>query len=229
MKAAVEIGPFTGFPKDALAFYRELEADNTRTFWLANKPRYDGSVKAPLLALCESMPAAYKPFHVFRPNRDVRFGKDKTPYKNHAGAVSELEGGSSLYVQFSKDGLYIGGGYYQMAGDQLERYRAAVDHVKTGPALAKVVASATAAGLTVASFDALKTAPKGYAKDHSRIELLRRKGLHVGKELGSGAWLATPAARDKVIDVWKGVKPVFTWLDKNVGPSTEPPDDRWGR
>jgi uncharacterized protein (TIGR02453 family) len=229
MKAVVEIGPFSGFPKDGLAFYRELEADNTKTFWHANKARYVASVKAPLLALCESMPAAYKPFHVFRPNRDVRFGKDKTPYKTHAGAVSELEGGSSLYVQFSKDGLYIGGGYYQMAGDQLERYRAAVDDAKTGPAFAKIVTTATAAGYSVASFDALKTAPKGYAKDHPRIDLLRRKGLHTGKELGDGAWLATPAARNKVLEVWKGAKPVFTWLDKHVGPSTEPPDDRWGR
>jgi uncharacterized protein (TIGR02453 family) len=220
---------FNGFPNDALAFYGELEAENTKTFWLANKHRYTDGVKAPMEALCASLPKSLQPFHIFRPFRDARFAKDKTPYKTQCGAVAEREGGASFYVALSKDGLLAGGGYYQMAKDQLERYRERLDDDKTSAALVKAVDAVRKAGFDVASFDSLKTAPKGYPKDHPRIELLRMKGIHAGRALPAGNWLSTAAARDRVIEVFKAVEPLCAWLDKNVGPSTEPPDDRWTR
>jgi uncharacterized protein (TIGR02453 family) len=220
---------FSGFSKDALAFYRELEAQNTKAFWQANKHRYTDGVKAPMDALCAALPKNLQPFHIFRPFRDARFAKDKTPYKTQCGAVAERQGGASFYVALSKDGLWAGGGYYHMAADQLERYREKLDHDKTGAAFMKAAAAVRAAGCEIASFDALKTAPRGYAKDHPRIEFLRMKGIHVGCGLETGAWLFTPAARDRVLATFKAVEPVCAWLDKHVGPSTEPPDERWTR
>ena len=71
--------------------------------------------------------ADFGPFHVFRPNSDVRFAKDKTPYKDHIGAYGECEGGAGYYVQFSATGMFAGSGYYHMASDQLERFRQALD------------------------------------------------------------------------------------------------------
>jgi uncharacterized protein (DUF2461 family) len=72
------------------------------------------------------------PFHIFRPNRDVRFAKDKTPYKDHMGAYSESEGGAGYYIHLGASGILTGCGYYDMAADQLERFRAAVDASATG-------------------------------------------------------------------------------------------------
>ena len=99
-------------------------------------------MKAPFLALSDEIEREFGPLHVFRPNRDIRFAKDKSPYKTAAAAVTESEGGAAYYVQISSEGLYVGSGYYHLAPDQLERYRAAVADPKTGPKLAAAVAGA---------------------------------------------------------------------------------------
>ena len=102
---------FSGFPAEAVAFYEGLAADNSRTYWLEHKPVYERSVRAPMEALLDEL-APFGPFHVFRPNRDVRFAKDKTPYKEQIGAFGESEGGAGYYVHFSTAGMLAGSGYY---------------------------------------------------------------------------------------------------------------------
>ena len=124
---------FSGFPAESIEFYEQLAADNSRTFWHANKARYDEFVKRPMLELTEEL-SDYGPFHMFRPNNDVRFAKNKPPYKTQQGAYGESEGGAGHYVQLSADGLMVGAGYYAMAKDQLERFRAAIDREATGSA-----------------------------------------------------------------------------------------------
>ena len=128
---------FTGFPAEAIHFYEGLAADNSRTYWLANKSVYEQSVRGPMLALLDEL-AAYGPFHVFRPNRDVRFAKDKTPYKDHVAAYGESQGGAGFYVQYSSTGMVAGSGYYHMAPDQLDRFRGALDSDKVGGEIAKI-------------------------------------------------------------------------------------------
>jgi uncharacterized protein (TIGR02453 family) len=221
---------FRGFPVEALRFYDGLEADNSRDYWQAYKAVYEASVKAPMLALLDEVPDRYKPFHLFRPNRDVRFSSDKSPYKTATGAVGESEGGSIYYVQFSAQGLMAAAGYYQMANDQLERFRTVVDDDTTGPEVATIVAALVRKGYTPGAISELKTAPRGYPRDHPRIELLRRKGLMVAKSFAPAAWLHTAAARKKVEQTWADAAPLCRWLDAHVGPSELPPeDDRWVR
>ena len=111
---------FRGIPNDALVFYAELGADNSKPFWEANKGRFQEVVRAPVVELTEEL-AEYGPFHLFRPHNDLRFSKGKPPYKTHQGAYGELEGGSGHYFQVSADGLMCGAGYYAMARDQLQR------------------------------------------------------------------------------------------------------------
>lgn len=218
---------FRGWPADALAFYRELGADNTRVWWQANKGRYDASIKEPFARLDAEVRDEFGPLHLFRPHRDTRFAKDKTPYKTAAGAVTEGEGGTSYYVQLSADGLYLGVGYYYLAPDQLTRYRAAVAG-EEGEAFAATVAALRKAGYEVGG-DALKTAPRGYAKDHPRIDLLRHKGIYVGKQFAPAKWLATRAALDRITETWRKAAPFGAWLDRHVGPSALPPEDGWAR
>jgi uncharacterized protein (TIGR02453 family) len=221
-------GKFRGWPPDAFAFYEGLEADNSRTYWQANKPVYDESVKEPFLALSDAIAREFGELRVFRPNRDTRFAKDKSPYKTNAAAVSESEGGSRYYVSLSSDGLFVGTGYYALASDQLERWRQSVADNKTGPAIAKIVADAHKKKYETGAHDSLKTAPRGYDKEHPRVELLRQKGLYMGKQYPLAKWMHGAGALEKIVVVWRDAKPMNRWLDKHVGPSTLPPDDsRW--
>ena len=153
---------------------------------------------------------------IFRPNRDVRFSADKSPYKTSIAAT--LAGGG--YVQLSAAGLGAGNGMYMMASDQLERFRAAIDAEKTGRALVDLVDATRATGAEVTARESLKTAPRGYPKDHPRIELLRQKGLIVWREWPVAAWLSTRRAETRVVDLLRSSRPIVGWLDEHVGPST---------
>ncbi len=216
---------FTGWPKSVFAFYEGLEADNSRAYWLAHKATYDEDVKEPFAALSAAVEKEFGPMRVFRPNRDTRFAKDKSPYKTQAAAVTEGRSGTHFYVSIGAEGLYVGSGYYMLMPDQLERYRDAVADNRTGPPLVKAVAAVRAAKLECAAHDELKTAPRGYPKDHPRVELLRWKGLHAGRQFPAARWVSTAAALDRIRDTWRAAKPVNTWLDKHVGPSTAAPPE----
>jgi len=216
---------FRGFPPECLTFYEGLELDNSRSYWMAHRDQFEDAVRGPMRELLVTLDEQWGPFHVFRPNRDVRFSKDKSPYKTALGAVAESDRAVHFYVQVSAAGLFVGSGLYHPATDQLERLRAAIDDTRRGGQLVKVVREVEATGLAVQVRDPLKTAPRGYAKDHPRIELLRGKGLTAGQEFPVRKWLHTAAVRDKVVETWSAARPLNGWLERNVGPSTAPPPE----
>jgi len=185
-----------------MVFYEQLAADNSKTFWHANKPRFDESVKQPMLDLTAKLDD-FGPFHMFRPHNDLRFSKNKPPYKTQQGAYGESEGGTGYYVQFSAEGLMVGAGYYAMAKDQLVRFRAAIDAEATGSELVELVADAKKRRYSISAMSELKTAPRGYPKDHPRIELLRRKG---SSDLRSGS--TPPVPRNEFVTPGEGL-PTF--------------------
>ena len=216
---------FKGWPDAALDFYVGLEADNSRDYWHAHRATYDECVKAPFLELSSVVDREFGKLHVFRPNRDTRFSKDKSPYKTAAAAVTEGEGGAAYYVQISAEGLYVGSGYYMLASDQLQRYRDAVVDTRTGPKLAAAVDVLRKKKYEVAARDALKRAPRGIDPDHPRAELLRMKGMHVGRVFGAPRWLHTAGASERIVAAWRDAAPVNRWLDRHVGPSTLAPPE----
>jgi uncharacterized protein (TIGR02453 family) len=218
---------FTGWPPEAIAFYEGLGADNSKTYWTAHKQTYELAVRGPMLALAAAVEDEFGPLQLFRPHRDVRFSKDKSPYKTATGALTEGEGGEMFYVQISAEGLMAGSGYYMMAPDQLARFREAVDDDERGPAVVKICDDLVAAGFTLGAVGELKTAPKGYSRDHPRVSLLRRKGLMAFRSYKPAKWLGTKAALAKVTDTWRGAAPLNAWLNVNVGPSTLGPADSW--
>jgi len=208
---------FQGWPEEALDFYDGLEADNSRTYWLAHKHMYEESVLAPMAELLAELEPEHGESRIFRPYRDLRFSRDKSPYKTAIGA--HLGEG---YIQFSATGLAAGNGMYGMAADQLEKYRSAVAADSSGAALEQVVAELRKQDIDVHGRDSLKTAPRGYQPDQPRIELLRHKGLVAWKEWPVEPWLATSAARQVVADFLVASRPLASWLADHVGPSTEP-------
>ena len=215
---------FTGFPAEAIRFYEGLIAENNRTYWLANKPVYERVVRAPMLALLDEL-GEHGPYHVFRPNKDVRFSKDKAPYKDHVAAYGESEGGAGYYVQFSATGLLAGSGYYHMAADQLDRFREALDDDALGSEIVAITDRLRTEGLELSAIGSLKTAPRGYPRDHPRIDLLRLKGLVGTRRWTPAKWMQTKAVVARVRDVWDKAAPMNVWLDANVGPSTIAPDE----
>jgi uncharacterized protein (TIGR02453 family) len=217
---------FRGWSDAALDFYQRLEADNSRSFWTANKDVYESEVRAPFEALSDLVTDEFGPLKIFRPHRDVRFSKDKTPYKTRCYAATEGEAGEAYYVELSTRGLVAAAGYWMMANDQLARYRAAVDDDRAGGELVAVVADLRRRKLGIEGHQ-LKTAPRGWPRDHPRIELLRHKSLAVVRSFEPAAWLATRTAARRITDTWRAARALNEWLGREVGPSTEPPPDRW--
>jgi uncharacterized protein (TIGR02453 family) len=206
---------FQGWTDAILDFFEGLEADNSKSYWQARKEVYDEQVRAPMKELLAELTDEFGEPRIFRPNRDIRFSADKAPYKTQIGATLAGHG----YVQLSASGLAVASGTYAFASDQLARYRRAVALDLPGEALANVIGDARAAGLTITAASTLTTAPRGYPKDHPRIELLRMKGLVTWKQWPIEPWLATAKAKDKVISVLRASVPMAHWLDVYVGAS----------
>jgi uncharacterized protein (TIGR02453 family) len=207
---------FSGWSAEAVEFFRGLEADNTKAYWTAHKAFYEASVREPMAGLLGELSAEFGPARIARPYRDVRFRADKSPYKTSIYATFDRGG----YVRFSADGLTAATGYFMMAPDQLQRYRDAVVRDGDGTGLAAEVARLRAAGLEVAGSQSLKTAPRGYPKDHPRLELLRCKGLICWRQWPVAPWLYTSKAADEVAGILRTAAPLQRWLDRNVGPAT---------
>ena len=203
---------FSGWSVEMIEFFEGLEDDNSRTYWQANKVVYERSVKNPMEALLAELEGKFGPGKVFRPYRDTRFSNDKTPYKLNCAA--HLEGG---YISFAADGLLVGSGLYMPEPERLRRFRAAVDDSKAGPRLVAIVTALRNGGYDVGAHEAVKTAPRGYPKDHPRIELLKEKGLVMSKSWPTGSWLGTRKAKDRVVTCLKAARPLNAWLERHVG------------
>jgi uncharacterized protein (TIGR02453 family) len=209
---------FSGWPAEAVEFYQGLAADNSKTYWTAHKAVYDQCVYAPMAELVAELADDFGTARIARPYRDVRFSADKSPYKTAIYATLERGG----YINFSADGLTAGLGYYMMAPDQLDRYRRAVDDDRSGAALVAIVERLAAERIDVGGSTSLKSAPKGYPKDHPRIDLLRHKDLIAWRRWPVGAWLGTRAAKKRVVHFLRAAAPLQAWLDDHVGASTAP-------
>ena len=203
--------PFTGIPVAALDFYDDLEVDNTKSFWEKHKAVYDESVKAPMSALCAALEPEFGSAKVFRPYRDVRFAKDKTPYKTHQGAFVPAGPSTGWYVQVSAQGVRTGAGFYEASSAGLAAVRAAIDEELTGQELERILDTLRADGWDVGG-DRLKTSPRGYAADHPRIELLRHRSLTAGRSHGFEPVIHTPELLDVVRDDWRALRPLVEWV-----------------
>jgi uncharacterized protein (TIGR02453 family) len=195
-------------------FFRGLEADNSKAYWSAHKDLYEASVREPMAELLRELSGEFGPGRIARPHRDVRFRADKSPYKTQIYAILDRGG----YVNFSADGLTAATGYFRMSSGQLERYRRAVDGETGGGELAALVGQLRAKGLEIGGGQVLKSAPRGYPQDHSRIELLRYKSLICWRHWPVAPWLHTAKAKDKVADLLRTAAPLHQWLDRQVGP-----------
>lgn len=209
---------FAGFPDEGLVFYEGLEADNSKTYWTRHRAAYDDCVRAPLQALVDELAEEFGDAKLFRPYRDLRFSRDKTPYKTHQGAVVEAPGGGAgaWYVQLSAEGLMVAGGCWRLEPDQLARYRRAVADDVQGPRLQAAVDRLAAAGWTVEG-DRLVRVPAGFDRSGARADLLRYRSLHAVQLWEPAEWLHERSALERVRAAWRNLEVLNAWLTDNVG------------
>jgi len=215
--------PFAGFGRDALDFFRGLERDNSRKYFEANGARYQADVRAPMQSLLHELSRAFAGrARLFPQEHARRFSRDTPPYKLKTyGVVVRADSAVARYVEISAEGLFAASGCYDMARDQLERYRAAVADDERGGKLERLLADSARLGLQVSG--AQGSAPRGTRKDHPRLALLRRRSLLYGARLGSSEpALYERAALDFVVKTWRDGEPIDAWLDQQVRASSLP-------
>ncbi len=206
------------WPPGALDFLRDLEANNDRDWFKANRERYNALLLEPSQELAAKL-AHLGEAHFFRPWNNTRF-RPGPPLKEHI-AFSIGDGAAVYYVSLSLDGLVAGGGIHHPGTDQLERFRAAIADDHRAAAFERAVATAHAVGLELIEPE-LKRAPKGYSPDHPRIDRLRLKRMTLFHRSPLGRWLHSSAADDRIRTELEGARPLVTWLCKHVGLSTQP-------
>jgi uncharacterized protein (TIGR02453 family) len=203
---------FTGFPKDSVAFFDELEMNNDRAWFNAHKAVYERVCRGPMEALLTELEPRFGAGKIFRINRDIRFSPDKSPYKTHIGAIVGAHG----YVALSAESFFVGGGGHMLEGTPLARYREAVAAERSGRELERIVTALKKKRYDV-SGEVLKSAPKGYPNSHPRIALLRHKGVVMGRQFpATASWLSTRKALDRIAAVLEDGRPLFGWLDRHV-------------
>jgi uncharacterized protein (TIGR02453 family) len=204
------------WPATALEFLQDLEANNDRDWFKANRHRYDDDLVAPARELAERL-GHLGQAHLFRPYNDTRFHM-RPPIKEQLGLAIGYGGAGGYYVELSLDGLLVAAGLHRPASDQLERFRAAIDDGRRAAAFERAVRTAEAGGLAVAPAE-LRRAPRGYPQDHPRIDRLRLKQITVSKRHALEPWLHEARCHDVIASELEAARPLVAWLAKHVGPS----------
>ena len=219
---------FEGFADRDGRFFRALARNQRREWFAAHRREYEDGWLAPMKALLaevrERIDALF-PRHplaepkVFRIHRDVRFSRDKSPYKTHIGGYVAIDGvgqgpsaPAALYVHIGAGEVFVAAGQYMMDAGQLARFREAVVDDPRGGELVAILRKLTRAGFAVGSHDVLQRVPRGLDPGHPRAGLLKRKGLIVTfPEPPRGLLVARPLV-DWLVTQTKRAVPLVEWL-----------------
>jgi uncharacterized protein (TIGR02453 family) len=217
---------FSGFPAEAMTFYRGLERNNTREWFQPRKTVYDEKVKAPMLELVTALNGAMMDFApdyvtdapkaIYRIYRDTRFSPDKTPYKTQIAASfsrrgTEKHGAAGYYFAISHKGVDVGGGIYRPQPETLVAVRTHVAERHTE--FRKLAASSAIKRLLGAVYgDRLSRVPKGFCADHPAADLLRLKQFLLFTTLDA-AIVTTPKLFTEVEKRFRAMAPLLEFLN----------------
>jgi len=204
-------GTFRGWTGDFQGFFLGLQMNNSKAYFDAHRRKYEEEVKAPMQALLSDLEPEFGQAKLSRPNRDIRFAADKSPYKTNIYA--DARGGG--YVALDAKGLTAAGGRYMVEPPQLARYRLAVAADRSGKELVAIVASLLKKGYEIGGQE-LKRVPPPYPQDHPRGDLLRHKRLIYWRRWDVEPWIATPQAREKVAKAWRDGADLNAWLARHM-------------
>jgi uncharacterized protein (TIGR02453 family) len=204
-------GGFTGWKGDFKGYFLGLQANNSKSYFDTHRARYAKDIKDPMVALLAELEAEFGPARLSRPNRDIRFSADKSPYKTNLYAITEGGG----YVALDAEGLVAGGGRHMMEPLQLASFREAVASSASGKRLVAILAALREKKYDLAGQE-LKRVPPPYPQDHPRGDLLRYKRLYYWQAWKAGPWIAAPEARERVAQAWRDGADLNAWLARQV-------------
>jgi len=217
---------YKGYTVNGIDFLKDLKENNNREWFHENKNIYRKYVEKPSKELFEEIlfrlpEVTKKPVSgkIFRIYRDVRFSKDKTPYKTNVRMCFYCSGGDmsgcgskpNFYFSLEPDNIIIGLGNHEFSKESLELYRHSIDDDKKGKQLKKISASFASKDNYRINEPKLKRVPSGFDKDHPRSDLLRHKGFSVWYDKNNPD-LTNPDLADYILDKFKDMKPVYNWL-----------------
>jgi uncharacterized protein (TIGR02453 family) len=203
---------FAGWKGDFKGFFVGLQVNNSKAYFESHRKQYEHDVKAPMVALLADLESEFGAARLSRPNRDIRFSADKSPYKTNIYASASAGG----YVALDADGLVVGGGRYMMEPSELASYRAAVAAKGSGEKIAAIVSALRAKGYGVEGQE-LKRVPPPHPQDHPRGDLLKHKRLIYWRRWEIAPWIATSKARERVRQAWHDGADLDAWLGRYLG------------
>ncbi|MHB8613132.1 MAG: DUF2461 domain-containing protein [Candidatus Dormibacteraceae bacterium] len=204
-------GAFTGWKGDFTGYFLGLQANNSKAYFEAHRAEYAKDIKEPMVALLADLAPEFGPARLSRPNRDIRFSTDKSPYKTNLYAVTEGDG----YVALDAAGLVAGGGRHMIEPPQLASFRQAVDSSLSGERLVAILAALRDKKYDIAGQE-LKRVPPPYHQEHQRGDLLRHKRLYYWQTWKTGPWIATPGVRERVAQAWRDGADLNAWLARHL-------------
>lgn len=220
--------PFDGFPREGIDFMKRLKRNNTRAWFEKHKEEYETFVKLPMQSLIVALQPHFEKFapefevnpkkSIFRIYRDVRFSKDKTPYKTHVAAHFVLSGkpkgveGSGFYLHIEPGEVFLGGGIYMPDSDQLKKIRRAIaDHPEQFLSIMKQGNFKKTFGTLQG--EKLQRVPQGYDPGHPMAEWLKHKQFFLWVE-----WSETKCLKEKFVDevavLFKAATPMVRFLNE---------------
>jgi uncharacterized protein (TIGR02453 family) len=218
---------FSGFPESGLTFLRGLSRNNDRDWFESNRAVFDGEMVPAMLSWCSDLAARLAdamPRLVFVPrvggslyrlNRDIRFSRDKRPYKTHVAALlwegGEKHDAPAVYLHVAPDEVIFGGGLYLFEEGRLDRFRKLLRDAAAAERLRAAVAEAERHGL-VAAGEKLLRVPRGFDPEGPDAELSKHKGLIVSKTVKPGPWLFSQEALDRSEAAARAYAPLHAWL-----------------
>ncbi len=230
-----EIKTFDGFPEAGLQFLRDIEDNNNKAWFQANKPTYEAQLQAPAQSFVAALGRRLQEIDsrivydtstngrgvLMRFYRDTRFSKDKSPYKtNIAGMFTDGAGKKmerpSFGFHMGADSMELMAGIFKFSKDQLAAYRQAVDDEDTGLELINTLHSLGQQGDFHVVGEHYKRVPRGYDADHPRSDLLRYAGLYVHPATLGSDHLTSPKLVDVCFNLFQEMAPVYYWLSSNV-------------
>ena len=224
--------PFAGFPKSGFAFFRELAAHNDRDWFEAHRAAWDEQIVPAMVELCTGLKARTADVlpgltlvprvggSLLRLNRDVRFSKDKSPFKAQAAALlwegEDKSTSPAFYLQVSPESVVFSGGLWDFEEGQLDRFRKRLMLPVPGGKLDEALAAAAKAGMAPDAHEKLPKPPRGVSPEHARAELSKHKGLVASKSMKPAAWVHTEELLDRAEEAARAYAPLHRWLREEL-------------
>lgn len=219
---------FEGFRDQDAKFFRALKKHQDKTWFTEHKTEFETGWHTPMKELLgsvrEAIDSAYRYCDldepkIFRIYRDVRFSKDKSPYKTHIGGVlptrrsgKMTEVPMALYMHVGEPHCFAAAGHYMMDAPAMGKFRRAVADDAKGKELVRILAGLEKKGFSIDSHDTYRRVPKGFDPEHPRAEHLKRKGLTVGFPAIPKGMLVSPKLVGWVATHAKAAAPLVEWL-----------------